>query len=87
MFEGGNLFQCEETGVRLSMPIRNRATSVRKRKRRLQPLPAMASHARAKAGAFAYIALEHPLVQGTDGITPEQPDDCTHGEVGAKRDF
>src|SRR5208282_2027486 len=67
---GGNLFQCEETQVRLSMPIRNRfsppqkiqkigtdqngATSVTKRKRRLQPLPAMASQTSAKAGAFAY---------------------------------
>src|SRR5260370_42158087 len=31
--------------------------------------------------------LEHPLVQGTNRMTPEQPDHCTDGEVGAKRDF
>jgi hypothetical protein len=35
----------------------------------------------------AQLNLEHPLVEGTDRITPEQPDHCTHGEVGAKRDF
>lgn len=72
---GGNLFQCEETQVRLSMPIGNRAFL------RLE------AYATLHYLDDAQLNLEHPLVQGNDRITPEQPDDCTHGEVGAKRDF